>query len=317
MPNENNRILLPTVPILEFVKQQEGPEKIILTRKHIPFLFEEFISQGVNELVVWDKQDVDFDVFPTIIQKHITTSKSSGRSGNQIMEIFKPVFEEFGIQIPDALGFHYTRDEHRPPECDLAMQTAIDACTKLQSYLNALHEKSLCQFDIASMLTELEHLDRACRTPEARANISVLRGIFSGYKTVSHAAINCQINSSDAMVELFEELLENAHYQSLSHEAKKFGTVQKLNTVKRNVSKLVKAVIQSRRGKSILDYGSRVITVATGVPVPTTELAESLIKNAYFPPVVDMSQGIERATKKLIENLPDTRFVPINFSLSK
>jgi hypothetical protein len=307
MPNESTRIIVPFFQVLEL---RPGPEKIALTQRHLPFLFEEFISQGVRDLIVSDKKHVEWDNLPRLVRNHVFEARHQGRAGCQTFEIFKPIFEEFQIQNPSGLGFHYKHDPQRPRERDEAIKISIDASMQLEGFLTALHEKSLCQFNIVTMLARLDVLGGACRSPEARAHVSILRGIFLGYEDVSHAAVICKINSSETIIELFQELLEDAHYKALSHEASKFGRLQKLSTITSNITKLVKQIIQSRRSKGILDYGSRALSVATGIPVPTTEVAEALMRNAYFPPIVDFSSGIERATQKMITAYPDIRFVP-------
>jgi hypothetical protein len=312
MPIEKNRILVPKVHIFEMANEPDKPAKIAVSRKHLPFLIDEFISQGVSELILWDKRDVDLDTLPKILRTHISEAKSAGRTVGEIFQIFKPVFEELGIQSERGLGFSVKYDKIKSEEQRGVVDAAADACMQLQSFLVAFHDKSLCQFDITSILTKLELLYKSCRSTEARTNVSVLRGVFSGYKPISHAAIVCSANSSEAMLELFEELLDDAHYKSLSHEASGFGALANINKIKRNIAKLVKAIVHSRKSKGMLDYGSRALTVATGLPVPTSELADFFIRNSYFPPVLDLSDGIARATSKMIETYPDTRFVSVD-----
>jgi hypothetical protein len=61
------------------------------------------------------------------------------------------------------------------------------------------------------------------------------------------------------------------------------------------INKAARRFFERKANKQVIDFGSRAVTVATGMPLPTSSLAESLLADQYLPPVVDLSSAISKA----------------------
>jgi len=300
------RILLPSIVIFE---KRDGGR--YASGKALPFLLEELISRGISEIIIFDKWRYE-DILPNlppIFSKALHFSKDANRDNLAATKIFSSFFDEFGIEVlENAIGFRHTRQSNPDEKCTI--DAGLSVCASLPSYLTALREKSHCQFDVGSFLKNLDNLRNGSRSPETRANAAVLKGVFVNYENIVHGSLKTHVSSAAGMINLFEELLDNSNYKSLSQEVGMLGEAsKKAHDAKRNIARLAKAILRSKIGKGVLDYGSTAVSVATGVPLPKSDLAASLLRDRYFPPIVDVSDAIRTATEKMLAAYPDSDFV--------
>lgn len=299
-------MLLPSIVVFE---KRDGGR--YASGKALPFLLEEMISRGISEIIIFDRWRYEgvLPNLPSIFSKAMHFSKDASQDDITAANIFSSFFDEFGLEvIENGVGVRHTRQSN--PEEENTINAGLSAWASLPAYLTALREKSHCQFDVRSFLKNLDKLRNGSRSPETRANAAVLQGIFSNYQSPEHGSLKTNLSSAVSMIGLFEELLDSPNYKSLSQEVGMLGKASKnAHEAKRNISRLAKVILKSKIGKGILDYGSTVVSVATSVPLPKSDLAEGLLRDRYFPPIVDISDAIRTATEKMLAAHPDSDFV--------
>jgi hypothetical protein len=299
-------MLLPSIVVFE---EKDGGS--YASGKALPFLLEEMISRGISEIIIFDRWRYESVLpnLPSIFSKAIHFSKSTRQDDITATNIFSSFFDEFGLEvIENGAGVRHTRQSNLEEETTI--HAGLSVWFSLPAYLTASREKSHCHFDVKSFLKNLDKLRNGSRSPETRANAAVLQGIFSNYQSLEHGSLKTNLNSAASMIGLFEELLDSPNYKSLSQEVGMLGEASKnAHEAKRNIFRLVKVILKSKIGKGILDYGSTVVSVATGVPLPKSNLAEGLLRDRYFPPIVDISDTIKTASGKMLAAYPDSDFL--------
>ncbi|WP_423415153.1 hypothetical protein RLW55_19635 [Hyphomicrobium sp. B1] len=299
------RFLLPS--LLAFETRDTG---MYASGKMLPFILEELISRGISQILIkdrWRYENVLAEL-PAIFSKalHFVDDKEHRELS---MKIFAPGFEEFGITTDKNLG-SFTRTKPEKPEDKKAVDALILICSELPIFLTAMKEKSHCHFDIPWTNGHLDSILEKSRSMEMRSNIAVLKGVLSQYQEISYGSLKAQVNTATEMTALFEALLENARYKSLSREVATLGSQNSAITkTTHNISRIAKEIANSKFAKGVIDFGSTVITTYTGVPLPKTELAETLMKDKYFPPAADISEPIFVAQTKMIDAYPEIDFL--------
>jgi hypothetical protein len=301
------RILLP--PVVVFEKREGG---IYASGKALPFILESLVAKGIGEIVVidsWRYKDVLNDL-PKVFSRAVRISDSLDASSKVARRVFEPFFEEFGIETDDHLC-SFTRKPNSPaakPENEATRTAGMVAACNLAEYLAAQNEKCHCHFDLSAMKEQIDIVANASRSPVTRANMAVLSGLYETYEDVEHAAIKTELSTSSEMIKLYDELLDDAKYQALSHEVSKFGLAKRGHDLKKNIGQLVRQIVDSNIGKRTIDFGATVISASTGVPVPKSDLAEAFLSSSYVPPIVNLSQPIELAKKRMLAAYPDVDF---------
>lgn len=306
--SENHRVgglLLPS--ILVFEKRDEG---VYASGKMLPFLLEELVSRGISEIFVFDRWRYE-EILPElpVIFSKILHFADDAEDRALSAKIFLPFFEEFGIETDKHLSSFRFRSPPRP-ENETAAQAAMVASIQIPNFLTAMREKTHCHFDVLSLLANLDRMLTKSRSSEMRANIAVLKGVFSNYRETTYGSLKARTNSTADMIGLFEELLEHAKYKSLSREVGKLGSTKiALATTTHHIARVAKDIVQSKVAKGVYDFGATVITTATHIPLPKSDLADSLISEKYFPPIVDMSSAIKIARANMVIAHPDRDFI--------
>ncbi|MDE2014861.1 MAG: hypothetical protein KGJ75_18235 [Alphaproteobacteria bacterium] len=266
----------------------------------LPFILEETICRGATSIVVTDAWRYR-DTLPTLprnLRKFIVLTDSEGKNSQISNEIFAPLWEETSIEPR-----HGAYECHQKLEGRLKSiaETGISAAIRLAAYLDAVDTKAQIHFELEEMKASLHLLLRHSRSSEMRANAAVLLSLFNSYESLKIGSLKFRASHRNDIQDVFADLVETAKYRSLSTNTYALGLRPKLDQVARKIDRWVRGVLSDKRAMEFLKYGSTLATVATGVPIPSSELIESLLSTSYLPPIVDLSAPIERARSRLVQ----------------
>jgi hypothetical protein len=302
-----NRVLLPQSPFFFFEVGRAGT-----SGHHLPFLLQELIGHGLTEVTIRD-YELSFiykEMMPHLpsILKNRIKAVSTESSHRTALHLLRNLVAEFNIE-PDLTftSFKPVRGGDFTISNDIAY-SIISVFHTVAYFIDAINARAQCEIDLVSTLKHVDRIKIESKSPEVLAELAVLRAVFGNYSEVSHAAIESKTNSSAAIAEIFDELILQVEYASLSAELYKFGLVRDVSNLTPRVKRLVGAILRSRLGKQFLDYGSRIINVYTGVPVPTSEFAAALMRDSYFPPIVNLSKATAAAGSQLARSYDGVSF---------
>jgi len=296
-----NRILLPQIPLFEEI----SPQHMQVHGRLLPFLLEELISLGVVEIMIRDswRYKHELSELPQGFRNRVVISNT--RKPEQLaIKLFEPFFEEFGLQASAGAvrHLHPQQDQSKP-----IIDAGVSAFFDLPEFLYALIHRAQAQFDPASIVTNLTLLRDGSRSPETRANASVLIGIFASYQQVTHDSVVVRGTASQELVQRFIDFTEDLYYQELSKDTHALGMFKTAMQTVPKINRAVRKFLERTANKQLIDFGSKAVTVATGVPLPNSSLAESLLAEQYLPPVVDLSSAISKAKKRRVKSESDSR----------
>lgn len=284
-----NRILLPQIPLFEKTSSSE----VWARGRLLPFLLEEFISLGVLEVIIRDSWRYRQEILdlPQAFKNRVVIAESE-RHGRIAIKLFEPFFEEYGLEASEGAVRHIrtARGEDKA-----IIDAGVSAFFNLPEFLSALSHKAQVHFDVAEIKSNLSLLKDGSRSSEMRANASSLIGIFSSYQTVAHDAPILHGNAPEELVRRFTDFTEDLYYQELSKQMHALGFFKTAIQAIPKINRAARRFIERKANRQMLNFGSKAVTVATGVPLPTSSLAESLLSEEYLPPIVDLSAAISTA----------------------
>jgi hypothetical protein len=291
------RILLPQVAVFEEVSSSH----IRATGRLLPFLLEEFISRGAIEIIIEDpwRYKAELTQLPLAMRGHIKVSHSSKKSWDISRKLFEPFFDEYELKAESGGVSHMrTPREEDKKIIDAGVQTFFD----LPAFLSALRLRAQLDFDLRAVKRNIALLRDRSRSPEMRANSSALLGIFSAYETVTHDALVLHANAPEEVAQRFLDFAEDLYFQRLSEELHILGFLEPAIANIPKINRAVRAIFKRPVAKKIADLGSRAVTVATGVPVPDTSLAEALLVSRYLPPVINLRTALAKAKRNFVKH---------------
>jgi hypothetical protein len=211
-------------------------------------------------------------------------------------------FDEYGID--EHRGSFSFKKDLSEDEKSIAVD-GMAVYTDLSDFLIALELQTCLHFDLEGNVTRLSKIFSNIRSGEMRANVATLTAILSSYDQVTHDVPIIYSKAPEELVRRFIEYCEDAHFKNLSKEMHNLGLFERALTAVPKINRAVRRLIEGKRSKQLIDFGSRSISVATGVPLPTSALAESFLREKYLPPIIDLRIPASRAYLNFRELNPD------------
>jgi hypothetical protein len=272
----------------------------------IPFMIEELVSFGASEFAL-DLPQEDFEYltqqFSVAFRKRLFAAPKEKVIG-QLNAIMGPVFEEYDIKPFAGVGLGFCSGQMN----DLSHAAVSSLYFGLCDFLLGLEHELHVDVDVESLRLVSNTVRIRSRNPRTRAHMAILEGILSSYQPTKLEAVELRSCASDQVVSLFSQFVEDETYQLLSKEAHAFGIPARLKRARGAFTRLSRQMLTKPAFKSILNLGSRMITAATHVPAPDTDLASSLFSKPFLPPIVSLSNARERALASYRNSNPE--FLP-------
>jgi hypothetical protein len=285
------------------------------TWEFLPFALHGLIANSVTEIVLRPSsypfsEDFDrhssaraVDLLPNILKKRIGFMQEEEKSNARAYRVLRPFFDECGIEADEIPGCFVIKQKSSLVVDDEPIRSAIMLFEDvLKPFLNAMRCRSQVDIDIAKALRYIKVIENSTRSQEIMANMAVIKGVFKSYRQIEHHCLECKMSSSDNMIDLFNDIVKTPEYRFLSSKVSAFGYNINFDVIKSNIAAAVKSVVKSKIGKNIIGYGTKVTSAYAGVPLPDVEFAESLLRESFFPPIVDTSKIFEEAGRRLVAN---------------
>jgi hypothetical protein len=293
-----NRILLPDMAAFRaFTDQDDRVVAASIDGSVLQFLFEELISRSVVEIVI-DAHSLiarAIGTVPAILRKRVIVVNKNQKSAKRLSSILAPVFEEFGMKDfnGNAQGFTFKRTDQLSDE--IQKELLFKVFLPLLRFLIALEIQAQTDVDVKQIQSALTSIKRRSRSPESRAVLAVLNGIFETYKSSTISSLNLIPTAPERLVEYFHEFIQDASYREMSRQSHLLGFPAHLKRSATLVNRLSKKIITKSPFKEIVTLGSKAISTSTQIPLPDSAMAASLLQKKYLPPIINLDDAIEEA----------------------
>ena len=300
--NHYNRVLIESIPD-DFRRTFRDGFSIRkeLDLACLPFLLEEFISLSATEFVIPDCSEVatSVDLLHPSLRDRVTLI--SGAKDEHWGILWNAIREEFNVNTItlDRPGIFITQAES---SMDTELQSTLDTLFHfIVTFSRAVDYQAQARFDIPSFKSILSTVRNASRNQELRTILAALQGVLETYSTQKIDSLIVIPHAYDKQINLVYKLLEDEHYRKLSLEAHSLGIPAKLYRAKVGIRKLVRKLVTRPHYKAIVDLGVSAASVSTGLPIPDSDWAESLLSKEYLPPSITFDRAVAKA-KQAWEN---------------
>ncbi|WP_146195183.1 hypothetical protein [Pararhodobacter marinus] len=299
----HTRVIMPHVHIMRSFDDEAG-KRIVVSGVLLPHLIENLILSGALEVLITDgwRYSNDFhnelEKLPPSSRRYVNIINADTRTQRISDEIFEPVLEEFGLRLPHSSAYVSLRKVSSKEE-RTAREAAMRAHGMMPRFLEALFHKAHFHFDIKGFVSCLEIVRLQSRDADTRIKLAGLQAVLSTYKPFEMSAALVLPEASKAHADRLMEIVLSSEYKALSAEHSALGGLTNISHVVSQIDLRVRKLLNRSGTKGLLRYTSKAASAASGVPVPTTDFAESLIKDAFLPPTLDMSDIISRAKQEL------------------
>lgn len=254
----------------------------------LSFIVEEIISLSAVEILIPNYLPAAefIDTLDPRIGARVNVVDAIERH-NQFMSLLAPITEEFSVDYDGSFACGVT---------DKTVQRFLqDLYFNLDNYLLALHYKAEVDVDIEKLRRSTDGLRVLSRNPAARAILANLSGIFNLYTTVDVTGLKTirPIDHS-TLIESFNELLDDSAYIDATRDSHAFGFPSQIRRSVDLAREHLQKVVRHPRFKHLFNLGGKVITVATGAPIPNADAVGDLINVGFLPPIVDIDHAIRR-----------------------
>ena len=289
-----NTILLPQTALFQVTNTPDGGFTATRDSSTLVDIVEEFVALSASRIAIRSTslELAVVDSLPKQLANYVVVVDKNFMAEKETDSILQPLMDEIGAERDDP-GHIYS--DRTPEEL---MEPFAFLAYSLETFLIGLRNRCQIDIDIELALSATNYLRTNITSIEARANLAILEGIFSTYETVNVDGLRSVSKSKSETVNQFEQLLQDSLYQELSNNCSLRGIPPKIKNALANIRRLAARLLKQDGFNKLYTAGSKATTLATGIPMPETELAERLLESNYLPPIVDLKSAIEDVTKR-------------------
>jgi hypothetical protein len=272
-----------------------------------PFIVEELIAFGATEIAIPKISLALYamDSLPDSLRNRIQVIDKKRAILESSNLFFSPIAEDFGLKVG---AWSLTRMPEVPVPEDL--ETAVvDLYFSMYTFFLGFEYQLEIDLDIQSIKQSVEILRARARKPESRARLAVLSGVLNCYGAATVDTIVLKPVADTRQLDLFTEFVQDETYKQLSHAFHDLGYPDRFKRCVTVIQRLARKLLTQAPFKQVIDISSRIISTASNLPLPDSELGASLVIKKYLPPIVPVRQALGRA-KKAWERT-ETPFVPL------
>jgi len=311
MKNKVGQILLPLGSENEFFEVTSGSFtsgglEFRLDTGAFQFLAEEFISQGVLGIAIdpYSAFAEKLDEVAPVFRRRINVPDKGRKISSQALAVVRPMADELAVDL--APMYPYIHGWIGPQLAALVNEKSPRRQTLLEDvfvlhgfcYHLLLGIKHGLQVDInlRRAWSAVHHLRAACKSQTARANLAFVQSLMSSYSVEYVGCLRAlpQANSSE-LVDNFDEFLADELYRQISVERYRLGLPPVARKALLATRTLARRLIRKKLFARFFDYGTKAVSVGTGIPLPNSEIAGTIAQEAYLPPIVDLTEPISTA----------------------
>lgn len=316
-----NRILLPIgCSNLFYAMSTVAPEQIASGTVEVPFgfhpealsnLVNEFISQGAVEIAI-DPYSAFYgntDDLPASLRDRILVVDHEKDDEALTRHIFGAIASELGFEtgwieiISDPLvGPQRRLLEIKDPDMRSNFIDLICAFNFTYHLVLGIRHRLQIDVPIFEYHATLKRLRRKISDPNNAAKIAFIEGAIGTYNLQAVGALDVvEPAASDSQKRSFERFLKEEEYQQYSELRHALGVSDRVVAVSKELWTQALRVVRLEKFRGLLNYGVRVASVSSGLPLPTFDLFRASRGEPYAPPIVRLTNAISAARQQWLE----------------
>ena len=282
------------------------------------FIAEEQIAQGATRIALDPRsafsEGAALSAIGLALKSRVDVIDSDARIEKRRLVLLKPIADELTIDL-DEIGpmihesisprLHTLVNERTSERRGLleSLFTLEGACYHL---LLGMHYRLQIDIDLRKAWFATQRLRLASRSPPSSTNLAFIESLLRGYsiENVGGLKLTQKANGSQ-LAASFEEFLTDETYRQLSEARYALGIPSKVRQAVTASHRLARSLVSKKMFSRLFNYGSRAVSVFTGLPLPNSDIAEAILTDAYLPAIADTRSTITAARSAWSHRLPD------------
>lgn len=260
-------ILLPTNFYMNYLRTAEyedgswisGPDP-----SAFQFLIEELMTYGIPTITIDTGRNFDKNHLvdlPPILQRRIKFVEPHQPTFSRVDKVLLPLMNEFDCEIHIGSINQYAKKELRVIDNQF-FHSATNLYSSLYQLLMGIDAKFQVSFDHKSTVDSLNFLYGISKNPESRANLAMIRGILSRYKTENIGSIEYMNASQLDCMTIIEELSSSPLYNDYSTSAHELGFSDRVKTAIKQTYISSQKITESNLFAPVFRFASKAISLS-------------------------------------------------------
>lgn len=267
-----------------------------LTRENdirsLSYLAEELLALGASKIAL-DTVPHDADFLPAPFAQ-IIISVSSDAAVKRRDAVLGPIIDELQTRFRSPFVGFSDRPTAWPETAHLSMAFLY---RYLIDYFTAMEHRLHVEFSVTAGKNAASILRSYVEDSRSRALLASLSGLFASYRQCETPGLSIvsRARVSAETLDIFSQLLEDATYRDFSNAAWRLGLPEQQKHAVSSLRRAARKLVTRSPFREILNLVSRIVGVATGAPIPDSDLLSALLQRDYLPPVVSYRSAVHRA----------------------
>lgn len=272
----------------------------------LQYQIEELIASGAVEISV-EASDMAVEfikMLPPTLKKRTSIVDRRHKCLKRTQSLIAPIADELSLEIEHGAFRFGSKTPH-----DLG-DAATTVYFNIHPFLLGIEHELQVEIDIERLISSIQMLREKLRSPASRATIVELEGILGTYKQNSVDSITIKSDASKEHVQLFKEFVEDQQYLRLSEEYYRLGLPDYMKRAVTLIGRLTRKLIKKPVFRETAGLSSKIVSTATKIPMPNSEMWEALLRKEYLPPIISLKRVMEKAERSWDKTRPNPVLPP-------
>ena len=242
---------------------------------------------------------------PRVLRKRIVVVDHKRRSLDRLYALLEPLSEEMKVELhkgrEGAVGIGVKKDL-KNQVLDENERSLLNLWLRGYPFLVALDNHLQVELPLELLKLSLIRLDRVFISPEARAHLAIMAGIFNTYERQELGSILYKSLDSTDLVSLFDDFLEDVTFRAMCKASHDLGFPLKMKNSVIRIRSLANELVSKPPFKHILVLGSKIATAAASLPDIEDSISALLLQKGYLPPLISLRNVLDQASMKYKES---------------
>jgi hypothetical protein len=255
---------------------------------------EELVGQGAIHLAI-DANSAYYgmvDLLPDQFRNRIWKIDANDACTQQVSAVLKPFLADLGGEMSGPSSFSWR--SRVPEEAILALSNFAQ---DLRDFLLGLRYQLQVDLNLARSMSRLSIFASFATSPDSRVHLAMLRQIFGAYDQREVRQFDLRPASPSQRAEAFQRFVDDVEYKHRSAQSRLFGFPAMAGRALTKFDSLTATLSRSSPLRNLLALVGTTIGIATKVPAPNSQMLESLITDAYLPPIISLQASVLRARR--------------------
>ncbi len=225
--------------------------------------------------------------------------------------LLNPIMRHFEVPIRDQYFTHYSIDSFVQSskissELNNTIHRVLHSVGRF--FLGLQHNLSI-NFDLHEMIRYIRYIRGHCKDSQLRLSLASFEQILMSYQSIDIPTLG-RIHVSRVQAEdSFGQLIEDLSFKELSEHSKNLTISTQIQHSLSGIKRSAQTIVNKPLFKPFFNFGTRCINLATQIPLPDSDFAETLLSSSFLPPILPLDTILDDTMTYYDRYTPDPIFL--------